>query len=472
MYKNFLRKLVGFSFGPIVGAIISFITVPITTFFVSPEIYGKASMFTLFQVMIVTFLYLGFDQAYTREYHESTKKENLLKNSMVIPLFLSFIIFILVCLNTDFFSSILFGSDHYTLTTIFFGFSFIALTIERFVLLSIRMEEKALEYSLVNIIIKFNILLLTVILLVFVTKEFLSIVYANAIGQILGDLYLIIRYNKYLNYKNFELDKKLIIKLFRFGFPLILAASIVTLLNTLDRISLRIWSNFNEIGIFTTALKISSVFTIIQAAFTSFWVPTAYRWFTEKKEIRYFQIVSDVLLLTFSILFIGILILKDYIVLLLSSDYSSTSFILGLLCLQPIMYTLSETTTLGIVFSKKSYLNIYVSILSIIPNILLNFLLVPNYGAVGAAAATGFSYICFFFLRSYYSYKYWKGFALKKHVIISLLMFTAAILNAFNFKNIILINLGILVIILIIQLSTFKLLQNTYRNSRSNIKPV
>nr|WP_277735492.1 oligosaccharide flippase family protein [Priestia megaterium]WEZ37228.1 oligosaccharide flippase family protein [Priestia megaterium DSM 319] len=159
----FIKKLLGFSIGPIVGALIAFITIPLTTYFVSPTEYGRASMFSLFQVLIVTILYLGLDQSYTREYHESSNKTNLLKNAMFLPLMLSILILFCICMNLNTVSSFLFDSEKYNMAALLFGFTIVFMVIERFILLSIRMKEKALEYSIINIVIKLNILIFTLL---------------------------------------------------------------------------------------------------------------------------------------------------------------------------------------------------------------------------------------------------------------------------------------------------------------------
>lgn len=452
----FIKKLLGFSIGPIAGALIAFITIPLTTYFVSPSEYGKASMFSLFQVLIVTVIYLGMDQAYTREYHESNNKINLLKNAMLIPILLSLFLFLVICLNLDTVSLFLFGETGYKVASLLFGATIISMTIERFILHSIRMEEKALEFSIVNILIKFTILVCTIIFVSMIRRDFLAVVYSTAIGQLIGDIYLSIRYKKYLNYFNFKFDKKLCTKLLKFGLPLIIAASISNLLNSLDRIALRTWSNFEQIGIFTAALKVSATLQIIQTSFTSFWVPTAYRWYNQKKEIKHFEMVSKVLLLVMSIIFGLILIFKDLITVLLSNQYMDSKYIIGLLCIQPIMYTISETTTLGIVFSKKSYLNISVSLIAILPNIILNILLVPKFGAIGAGISTGVAYIFFFFARSFYSNKNWVGFELKNHFWLTGIMFIAAIINTIDTNYIELFNILILLLLILIQIPTIK----------------
>lgn len=463
-----IKKFFGFSIGPVVGAFISFITVPLTTYFVLPEEYGKASMFTVIQSLIVTILYLGVDQAYTRAYHETKNKKNLLLHSMLAPMILSLVIFLLVCLNLDNVSIFLFGSADYHLATFLFGITIVLLVFERFIMLSIRMQEKALEYSLVSVILKLSVLIFTFLFVFFIRRDFLAVVYSTALGQILVDSYLIIRYRKYINFIDFSFDKVLFKKLLIFGLPLILSASLNNLLHSIDRIALRAWSNFHEIGIFTTALKISSALTILQTSFTSFWTPTAYRWYSQKKEVKYFELISKVVLLVMSTIFCLILLFKEIVVFLLGAEYADSKYIIGLLCLYPIMYTLSETTSLGIAFSKKSYLNIWVSLISIIPNILLNFVLIPELGAVGAAIATGVSYIVFFLARSYFSMKNWVGFPLGKEVIVSFILLFAAIVNTQNLNYITLINCGFLILLIIIQIPTISKIFSIYRKKEKD----
>ncbi|MCM3602229.1 oligosaccharide flippase family protein [Robertmurraya korlensis] len=452
--KKFLGKFIGFSFGPILGALIAFITIPVTTYFISPEEYGKSGMFTLYLGLVLTLLYLGLDQAYTREFNEAENKNNLLLNALIFPLLLSIVITIFICLNTDYISLLLFGDASYTYAAITFGLLLIIMVIERFLLLSIRMEEKAIEFSIVNILVKLGILILTLIFILFIRRDFLAVIYSTFFGQVLADIYLIIRYRSRLNFRKMHFDKELLIQLAKFGFPLIFAAVMANLLNSLDRIFLRIYSTFYEIGILTAALKVSATLIIVQTSFANFWVPTAYRWYNEKKHIKHFEFISHSILLIMSVGFCFILLFKDIIVVLLSNEYYDAKFIIGLLCLQPIMYTVSETTTLGIVFSKKSYLNLWVGIIALLPNIALNLILVPKYGAVGAAISTGVSFLLFFASRSYFSNKNWEGFSVKRHYLVAVILFIAGVINTNEHVQI--FNMLLLLIVLVIQMPTIK----------------
>ncbi|MBE6185650.1 lipopolysaccharide biosynthesis protein [Heyndrickxia ginsengihumi] len=465
--NGFIKKLLGFSIGPIGGAFIAFITIPLTTHFVSPNEYGKASMFTLFQTLFGTFLYLGIDQAYTREYHETEDRMQLFKNALLLPLLLALTMFLFICFNLRFVSHILFDQNSFIIASFLFGVMIIFMIIERFILLSIRMKEKALEYSIFNILIKLIILICTLIFVIFIRRDFLAVVYSAAIGQIVGDAYLIIRYHKLLNIKGFRVDKRLIRALLTFGLPLAVAASVASLLNSVGRLALRTWSTYDEIGIFTATLKIAAILSVLQTSFTNFWVPTAYRWYSEQKDIRYFKLVSEAVLLFMSVVFFIILIFKQLIVFLLSPKYGDAIYILGFLCLQPVMYTVSETTTLGIVFSKKSFLNIWVSVLSITPSIILSIVLVPKYGAVGAAIATGISYIMFFWGRSFFSNKNWQGFSLQIHFWTIAIMFAGALMNSFDIKYIAVLNVCMLAVVLFIQMTTIQKIKHMYIRKKS-----
>jgi len=466
--EKFIKKLVGFSLGPIIAAFIAFITIPITTYFIDPSEYGKASMFSLFQTILGTFLYLGIDQSYTREYHSSNNKLNLFQNAILIPIFLSFIGLFIILLFPTQTSLVLFDSNEYILPSILFGIMVVAMVIERFILLSLRMQEKALEYSMLNILAKFAILIFTIIFVLFVRRDFLAVVFSTVLGQILADLYLLIRYRKLFDFKGFSIDKSLMKKMLIFGFPIVIATSLSSVLNSFDRIALRTWSDFFQIGIFTATLKIAGVLTVVQLSFTSFWVPTAYRWYEEGKDIRYFRIVSDSILFCMSILFVGVLIFKDLIVFVLSSGYSESAYIIAFLCLQPIIYTVSETTCLGIVFSRKSYLSIWVGLIAIIPNLIINFLLVPKYGALGAAIATAVSYVFFFIARTYFSNKNGMKFATIKHNFVFLLLLAISFINIIDSSWIIYLNIGFLLIVAAFQITTVKEFWGLYKKRGTN----
>ena len=135
-----------------------------------------------------------------------------------------------------------------------------------------------------------------------------------------------------------------------------------------------------------------------------------------------------------------------------------------MLIFAPIMYTVSETTVMGINFKKKSVYFIYISIIISIINIAGNMLLVPIIGARGAAISTGFSYIIYFTLRTYFSQKLINfNFDLKRlYFIIALITIYSLFLTFYN--NLFLtIGVGILLLILLL-IIYMKVIKEVYEN--------
>lgn len=465
--NKFMKKLVGFSIGPILGAIISFVTVPITTFFISPSEYGKASMFGVIQSLVVTLVYLGIDQSYTREYHYEEDKKKLFQNALLLPLAASIIIGLIIIIFDTQFSFLLFDSGNYSEVSKLFALMILSSVLERFILLSIRMEEKAIEYSFFSVFVKVTILIVTILLLSRGYRDFMTVVSSTIFGQLLGDAILIYRYRHLFIFNKSYFDKLLLKKMFLFGVPLIVAASVSNLLNISGRLFLRGFTSYHDLGIYNAALKISNLLQIIQAAFTSFWVPTAYRWHKENRDIEQFSFIGDALLLAMTLVFFGLLIFKKVVVVILSSGYSDSQYIIGLLAMAPILYTLSETSTLGIVFSGKSYLNLSVSFLSIIPNLILNYLLVPIYGTIGAGISTACSYMVFCLARTYFSKKVGFNIEFKKQILNMFIFLVAAFVNSSSNTWVFPITVMLLIVSLLSQISTVTTFLNIKNNHES-----
>lgn len=454
--NNFIKKLTQFSFGSVISAFISFITVPLITYFISPTELGRAGMFLLAQNLMRVFLCFGMDQAYTREFHVDKDKEGLFLHALAIPFVGALLVFIIFIVYANSLSYILFGQGNYQNVVVLIGAMGIFIIIERFILLLVRMEERALEFSLFTIINRLAVLIATLLCFFFLRKDFLIVVYSTIFGQILGSIILILRYRKMFNVLNFTFSSKLFNKLSSFGFPLIFSVGIGTALSSFDKIALRSWSTFEQLGIYTAGFKIVGILLIIQSGFTTFWVPMAYRWHHERRSIKDYQLVSEGVLTLMVLIFIGILFFSEVIISILSPEYEQAQYLLGFLILCPIMYTVSETTTLGIAFSRKSYLNIIASVIAAIFSIGLNFFLVPIHGALGAATATAISYAMFFLTRTFLSFKVWKGFSVKKHITNMILLFLLAFANASTSDYVKALNILSFALVLIINKSIIK----------------
>lgn len=208
------------------------ITIPVTTYFISPEEFGKAGVFTMVYGLLLTFSYLGLDQAYSREYHYTEDKAGLLLNAIIVPIIAGVFFFTILLIFRNEVSYWIFGDSNYYELIILLGLAMIFAVFERFLLMWIRMDERALEYSFFSIILKLIVLVTTILFLLLGMRNFKVIVYSTLIGQMIGDLYLIIRYRKiFKEFKRSAISKQLIKSLLIFGFPLLISVSLNYFLN-------------------------------------------------------------------------------------------------------------------------------------------------------------------------------------------------------------------------------------------------
>ncbi len=191
----------------------------------------------------------------------------------------------------------------------------------------------------------------------------------------------------------------------------------------------------------------------------------AYRWHEENVEKEQFEKVSYGLGIFMGILFIGILLCKKIMIMILSPEYSEAQYILPFLLFSPVMYTMSETTTLGIAFSRKTHFNIWVSLIAAIINLSINFVLVPYIGGIGAAIGTGIAYIAFFWARTLISRRYWYKFELKFYFINIIVLLIVAT------TNVVVRNFSIY-IINIVFLAVFVSINIPFINKILNIKDI
>lgn len=429
---KFFKSIGSFSLGPMVGAILSFLTVPIITHFISPDEYGKASMFILAQSTVSTVIYLGMDQSFVREFNlMKDNMQKLLVNAMIVPMSLSLFIGLVSVALSGQVSHILFGTYNETTAVIALALLLPFMVIETFALLKIRMEERGLLYSLFTIILKAIVLVLTVFLFLSYEKSFRSVVYAAALGEIITGIILYFVVIRKYRFSRALIDKSLQYQMLKFGLPLVPAFAVGWILTSMDKVMLRTMCTYNELGLYSAAFKIVSVLSVLQACFTLYWTPVAYRWYQEEKPGSQYEMVSKIVAILMTTVCLGILLLKEVVAIILGSSFKDAISIFPFLLLFPVLYTLSETTGIGIGFKRKTGYNIVVTSIAGVSNIALNYLLIPIFNGAGAAMATGLSYIAFFWGRTLISRKLWHKFDLKIYIVVNIIVLTNCAVHTF-----------------------------------------
>ncbi|WLR55472.1 oligosaccharide flippase family protein [Mesobacillus subterraneus] len=455
--NNLLKKFFTFFYGSGIGLLIGLVTTFISTRLLPPEDFGKASMFTLSVNLLMIFILFGTDQAFVRFFYEENKelRPRLLLNTMRIPTMLFLLIFSIIFIFRDqIMILILNENDLKVLAVLISSIAFQFLY--RFALLVIRMQQKGHLYSSLEILNKSLNLILLVILYYIIGPRYQIIIYSIGITLIVVTIVAIRIEKEFWKPSSIITAKTRHSQsdIFKFSYPLLLTTLITWLFESFDKIALRQWTDFEELGLYSAAFKIVALLNVVQASFSTFWSPVCYEHFEKHPDDQeFFSMTSKIIgLIMFTIGVLSILF-KDVIVMLLGTDYKQAATIMPFLIFMPMMYTLSETTVIGINFFKKTKYHILIAGISGLINILGNIALVPLYGAEGAALSTGISFIIFFLMRTHISKKYYPvKYGLKRVYLLIGLIFGYALINMFWPYHLFTYLTGALIIIFILML--------------------
>ncbi|SEH43961.1 Membrane protein involved in the export of O-antigen and teichoic acid [Halobacillus karajensis] len=455
MKNNLIRKFFSFSYGSWVGLFIGLITTIVTTRILTPEELGKASMFTLLITVSMIISTFGTDQAFIRFYYEEdeSNRGRLLYSSLKIPIIILLILSMIIIACYKPITDYLFNESS-ILLSIFIIIGVIFQTLNRFGKLVLRMQQKGNMYSLIEITSKLLPLIFIIILSLSLASDYKIMIYSLILTLIISFmLQAILGKNLWkVEHKRYTSTKYKPKDIIKYGSPFVFTVLITWIFQSFDRIAIKQWNSFEELGIYTAAYKIVGLVVALQSAFSSFWTPVSFERFNKyPKDTDFFSEIMKIMTFFMSILAVLTILSKDLFVFLLGGDYQSASLVIPFLIFMPIFYTISEITVVGINFLKKTLWHVPIAIVSCLTNIIGNWFLVPEHGAIGAAIATAVSYLCFFILRTYLSTKmYPVNYELKKFYIVITTVLSFALFSLSKVSDVVLYIIGAFIIAIIV----------------------
>lgn len=425
-------KILAYAVGPIGSGLIGLITLPIITWFYSVDDVGRISMLQVCTSFFILLFCLGLDQAYVREYHESENKTVLFKVVLWPSLLLGSISLLIITLyDTSIVSKLLYGISSVYLSVLSI-ICFIVALIARFLSLILRMQEKALAFSMSQLLPKilFLVFVLGVVWFGF-SKDSYTLMTANALS--LFAAFGVYAWNtrlEWLSAIKVKFDWQQFKLSLAFGLPLVLGGLASWGLNVMDRLFLRSMSTYAELGVYSVAMSIAAVATLISGIFNTIWSPMVFKWISEGNvDYKKIDDISEYVLA--AIYFVVVLagMFSWVLPFLLPKIYVEIQFLICACLLGPLFYTLSETTAIGITIARKTKFSMLASILAMLVSLVCNYILVPLYGASGAAISTALAFWFFYLFRTELSKEVWRDFVTKKAYIVTALLMVLAIIN-------------------------------------------
>jgi len=400
-----IKQLLSFSYGGIGMAALSLLSTPIVTLLVLPGEFGKASVFAIVLNIVFQICLMGVDQSFTRMFYErKSDSERAALARRCLALALAATLFI-VCCFVPFWrrvSLLLFDAEDLWAVSLL-AISLLLSVTGAFMMAAVKMRKRGHLLSMTQISAAFINVAVTAAYAVWVSPTFHAIVCgAAALQFVLTAVPLIFQWRFWtLPPPRVSFDRAEAARLLRYGLPLVPAFIVTSVFQGMDKMALRAYASFEEIGLYAAASKFAFLLTIMQTGFYHFWQSASMeRYEADHNDTRFFEQIFKYAAVA-ALISAGLLLLvKDIVKYLLAPAYWDSVMIMPFLLLVPLMNLLSEITGSGIRFKKRTYLYVAVAAVGVAANFAGNYCLIPIYGAKGAAISTGAAYTIYFLIQT------------------------------------------------------------------------
>ncbi len=432
-----LKKVTEFSIGPLGGAILGIVTLPIIAWYFSPEDIGRLTIFTVSISFSLLIFSLGLDQAYVREFHEVKDRPRLLRGVFLPGFFLLITILMLIILLPISISKILFDIESSLLSALLIFGIFISF-ISRFLSLILRMQERGLAFSMSQLLPKLFFLSIILSYLVFnISPIFKNLLIANIFS--LFTVFLIFAFttrHEWMQATKSSIDMTKQKQMMSYAIPLIGSGIAFWGLTAMDKFFLRSLSSFTELGIYSVAVTFAGVALVFQSIFSTIWVPTVYKWIAEKVDLEKIKNIMDLVALAIILIWSIAGIFSWAVAYILPADYKNVQHILLLAIAYPLLYSLAESTGVGIGIERKTMFALLATVVALVVNAICNWFLIPIYGAAGAAMGSAVAFSIFFIIRTEASSRLWMSFErLRMYIFVILLLLLSLFVNIVDLNN-------------------------------------
>jgi O-antigen/teichoic acid export membrane protein len=384
--QSLIKKILSFSLASWVGAAIAFFVTPIITRVFLPDDFGKINLFVTYVSVIEYLAIIGMHQGYSRFYYDPPKgynKNALFKFCLLFALAFS----LLVCLGI-----ILFGNQLSELIAGEAGpvipvclclntVTFIFLTMSS---MKFRVQHDALRFNVQEILSSIAVKA-SYLLAAFWGATYSKAIICITVSNLVLTLIFVVVQRRALFERLPKVSHANLWPLIKYSLPTVPAQMIFFVTGAVPLYFLNRYCDFNTVGIFAAALNITVIVRLARMGFSMFWPPYVFE--NHEKNPEGIQKVHLIFSLGVILFALVVLLFRDPIYLLLGSDYRDSMPFFAFMLANPILYTVAETTGLGISIAKKSELNVVASLVALVVCVLACWILVPLIGALGAAIA-------------------------------------------------------------------------------------
>lgn len=402
-FKKLLNNSIIFTIGSIGSKLITILLVPLYTYQLSSEVYGKIDLISITASLIMPILSLSIYEATLRmSMEKDTDRSEILNVSLFMYLIGSFV---LILISSFIFSFNIVDKNFVTFFTILTILQTLEITFSQFLRGIDKIKEFAFKGILSAVILTLSNILFIVKFNMGLSGYFISLILSNFVAI----LYMAVVCKNYLiiNFRliNITLLKKMLI----YSIPLIPNSILWWIMNASNRYMIGIFVGLSANGLFAIANKIPSIMQVFTNIFTQAWQISAIEESDSDKRDDFFsktfQIYSTFL---FFIVLIILLFLKLIFSYAIASEYYYAWTAAPFLLLSLVYSSFSGFLGTNYLVSKKTAGVMTTTVIGAIGNIFLGLIFIPTLGIIGASLSSLLSSVIVWLLRVFDTKKFIK----------------------------------------------------------------
>jgi O-antigen/teichoic acid export membrane protein len=393
--SGYLRRLAttgaAYTAASIFSKLIAVALLPLYTRYLTPADYGAAEVMFAAIVSASIIVRFGLIEAVLRFYYKDDEDPDRVVSSSFAGLFWLATVGALIALPfATPISEALLDRPAPDLARVAIGGLWV-LTMFEFMLTLFRLEERARAFFLTTIVNVLVTIGLTVVLVVGAGEGARGLLvgsYASGAVFVLG-LIVLQRHRLSLFF-----DRALLRRLLRFGLPTMPAEVSLYLLNFVDRIIIVRSAGLAEAGLYSLAVKFAQGVNVLVRGFQLAWPPLAYSIRDDGEARRAYATVVTLFVAGCAFVVTGMWLFSRWIVRALAAPEFFDSYeAVGLISTAVTLYAVYMVLVVILGRTGRTEFNLPATLAALAANIVLNLLLVPSLGIVGAGLALVASYV-------------------------------------------------------------------------------
>jgi O-antigen/teichoic acid export membrane protein len=276
------------------------------------------------------------------------------------------------------------------LTRIAIGGLWVA-TLFEYLLTLYRLDERARAYFITTIANVLATIALTVVLVVGVGDGARGLLLGS---YLTGAAFVVVLIFEQRRRLTLRVDPPLLRRLLRFGLPTMPAEVSLYLLNFVDRLIIVHYVGLPEAGIYSVGVKFAQGVNVLVRGFQLAWPPLAYSIRDDDEARRTYATVITLFLAGCTWLVVGLWLLAQYLIRFFAAPKFFDAYeVVGLIAAAVTLYALYMVMVVVLGRTGRTEFNLPAALAALISNVVLNLILVPPLGIVGAGLALVGSYL-------------------------------------------------------------------------------